>query len=136
MPSNNIRLSDIGAGRSKVAAKGIPDELDKMERSYLERERAKTKTIIEGNNDKRAMRVLKMRYARAVYIYLVWYSIICAAIVTVDGFRFFHFFLPEKVLLTLIGSTGVSAIGLVGFVVNGLFKPIKPPAEQSQEARE
>ncbi len=99
-----------------------PDQLDQLESSRAYND-ARTRSITEENLDRKANRRLRFQYARQVYLYLVWYSIIAALILVLEAFGpHIGFHLPELVLVTLVGSTGASAIGLVGFVVNGLFK--------------
>jgi hypothetical protein len=46
-------------------------------------------------------------------------------IILLDGFKLLGFSLDHRVLATLVGSTAIAAIGLVGFIARGLFRP--PP---------
>jgi hypothetical protein len=86
--------------------------------------KAGIRSIVEDNTDKKANRRLRFRYAQAVYSYLIWYSVSCLFLVLMQGLCP-YFELPDAVLVTIVGSAGVSAIGLVGFGVNGLFKSAK-----------
>ncbi len=61
-------------------------------------------------------------YADRVYGFLIGYCAIVTLILLAQGFRWWGFSLPESVLAVLAGSTAAAAIGLVGFVVSGLFK--------------
>lgn len=61
-------------------------------------------------------------YAHRIYWFLVGYCGTILGLLLLQGFRFWNFDLPESVLLVISGSTAVSAIGLVGFVVSGLFR--------------
>jgi hypothetical protein len=69
---------------------------------------------------------LRQQYANKVYCYLVCYSLAALILILLSAYKeFTRFNIPDHVLLLIVGSTAVSAIGLVGFVVNGLFKNIK-----------
>jgi hypothetical protein len=121
-PPQRNYLADILGSLSVAEEKKAPDRQDELETKAL-REREEIHGLRETRTDRRANRVLRFRYARAVYRYLVWYSIGSAALVLLDGFDFTHFHLPEIALAAIVGGTAVSAIGLVGFVVQGLFRP-------------
>lgn len=60
-------------------------------------------------------------YANKVFWFLVWYCIAIFLVLMLDGFSLGGFDVSEVVLGVIAGSTAVSAIGLVGFVVSGLF---------------
>jgi hypothetical protein len=60
-------------------------------------------------------------YADKVFWFLVWYCVFVGVIVLFSGFSPFGFKISDAVMCVIAGSTAVSAIGLVGFVVNGLF---------------
>ena len=62
-------------------------------------------------------------YANRVFNFLVGYCLFVGAVVLLDGFKYRGFDLSDGVLSVIAGSTAASAIGLVGFVVSGLFKP-------------
>lgn len=117
-----VPLESITAGLSAVKSKDSPDTRDIEENNALARRksRAEAASIEETNRDRRGNRVLRFRYAKAVYQYLCWYSGGCALLLILAGSSVLK--LPDIVLTTIVGSTAVAAIGLVGFVVNGLFK--------------
>ncbi|GAB2206034.1 hypothetical protein ROS1_28500 [Roseibium sp. ROS1] len=77
------------------------------------------------NEDKGSNIRLRKKYASRVYWYLVVYSLIVALMVIASGFSWKGFSLPETVLGLLVGSTAVSAIGLVHAVVTGLFRQVR-----------
>ncbi|WP_171232994.1 hypothetical protein [Ruegeria sp. HKCCA4812] len=110
------------------------------------RQKAETQTIVETNRDLKANRRLRWRYATWVFRYLVYYSIVVAGLIFLNAIGEFHFpywfteknasdgsssiellwtsisfSIPESTLTTLVGSTAVSAIGLVLAVTHGLF---------------
>jgi hypothetical protein len=60
-------------------------------------------------------------YANKVFYFLIGYCVFVGAILLLDGFPCFRFHISDVVLGVIAGSTAVSAIGLVGFVVSGLF---------------
>lgn len=108
-----------------VQNKEKPDEKDRREALAAEKKQnAETQSIVESNLDRRVNRKLRWKYARWVFCYLVCYSIFVGSILTLAGFGICGFVLSEAVLSTLVGSTAVSAIGLVLAVTTGLFKPI------------
>lgn len=61
-------------------------------------------------------------YAGKVFRFLIGYCVVVTAFLVAQGFSIWGFSLPESVLAVLAGSTAAAAIGLVGFVVSGLFK--------------
>lgn len=85
------------------------------------RERAKTDSIIQANQDIEANRELRFRYASWVYRFLIGYSACVFLLLVASGWSLCGFELPDNVLIVLVGSTAVSAIGLVLAVVKGLF---------------
>ncbi len=117
-------FASISAGVPVVESKDSPNEIDKREERDLQKRKSKAdiRALEESNFDRRANRVLRFRYAKNVYKYLCCYSIGCALLLILAGFKLGGFSLPDVVLTALTGSTAASAIGLVGFVVSGLFK--------------
>jgi len=110
---------------SLPAVAGKPqDDNDRAEEKALQIGHAKLAMdgLREDNRNKKANRRLRWRYAKWVFRYLVWYSIFAAGVVLLHGFGLLGFELPEIALGALVGSTAVSAIGLVASVVSGLFK--------------
>jgi hypothetical protein len=68
-------------------------------------------------------------YANKVFGFLVGYCVFVAAVLIMDGFPCFGFHISDVVLGIIAGSTAVAAIGLVGFVVSGLFGAAKSPKD-------
>ena len=64
-------------------------------------------------------------YAGKVFNFLVGYCVFVGAIILLAGFRLGGFTISDTVLGIIAGSTAASAIGLVGFVVSGLFGSIR-----------
>jgi hypothetical protein len=77
---------------------------------------------LTGSQTYEEVRVQMMKpYANKVYWFLVWYCVFVAIVILLCGFRLGGFQISDTVLGIIAGSTAVSAIGLVGFVVSGLF---------------
>lgn len=64
-------------------------------------------------------------YAGKVFNFLIWYCLFVAGVILLSGFKLFGFSISDTVLGIIAGSTAASAIGLVGFVVSGLFGAAK-----------
>lgn len=92
-----------------------PEALDKETCDY-KAARASIK-----NDDMRLAAKMRRKSAQAVYWYLVGYSVYSASVILLQGFSWHEFSLPMMALNILIGSTAVSAIGLVAIVLRGLF---------------
>lgn len=119
-----VSLASIASGVPAVKAKKSPDENDDKELEDLSNRKtlAEIGSIEQANRDKRAIMRLRFKYAKAVYRYLAWYTVGAGALVVFTGIPSSGFKISDIVLTTIVGSTAVAAIGLVGFVVNGLFK--------------
>lgn len=72
--------------------------------------------------DSELARQLREKYSERVFWYLVAYSSAAIVILVFQGFGIWSFKLDTAVMALLVGSTAVSAIGLVAVVVRGLFK--------------
>lgn len=97
-----------------VQAKQHKDPNDKKEEKTLEDD--------EAVLNSRSTRGLREATANRVYWYLVGYSGWSGFLLLLHGSKYNGFSLDTPVLSLLVGSTAVSAIGLVGIVVKGLFK--------------
>ena len=71
--------------------------------------------------DKELDRKLREQYSSRVIWYLWFYSGFVAIVIVVNGFCDSCWSVDFRVLMVLAGSTSVAAIGLVGFVIQGLF---------------
>lgn len=72
------------------------------------------------NDNERGLIDLRKTYGRNMIRFLWAYFVIAIAIVVADGCRWLS--LPDTVLVSLIGGTAVSVLGVVGTIVAGLFK--------------
>jgi hypothetical protein len=118
-----VQLSDIELGVGSVDEKTALDDKDRLEVTSIDNRKrlAEIGSLEQLIEDKKANRELRAAYANRVYCYLCAYSATCAALVLGCGLGLLT--ISDVVLTTLVGSTAVAAIGLVGFVVSGLFKP-------------
>lgn len=78
-----------------------------------------------------ADREMRKTYAARILRYLEIYSGGVLTLLVLDGARPGGFDIPEAVATTLVGSTAVAAIGLVGFIARGLFRHPPNPPQQS-----
>lgn len=114
LPEDQVDLDRTPSSRDEATETfETPDE---------RRKNAETQGIRELNSDLRYNRLLRSKYAKWVFCYLVSYSAFVAAILIAVGFEIRGFKLPASVVEFLVGSTAASAIGLVFAVTNGLFK--------------
>jgi hypothetical protein len=60
-------------------------------------------------------------YAAKSFWFMCIYCAFAALVLTFNAFKWWNFQLAEGVLQTLVGSTAVSVIGLVGMVLTGVF---------------
>lgn len=61
-------------------------------------------------------------FSNKIFRFVVGYCCFVAAALVASGFAALNFRLPESVLTTLVGSTAVAVLALIGSVVAGLFK--------------
>ena len=66
-------------------------------------------------------RNLRRSYANRVFGFLITYCAFVGFCILAQGFKFGGFGLDRYVLAALVGSTSISAIGVVSSVVRGLF---------------
>lgn len=119
-----LTLDAIGVGASLAAKKESPDTQDRLERDDIEIEALKLRNRLSKAHLKSAKADRKMRrqYAGRILRYLEYYSGVVALLILLAGFKPFSFSIESAVLSTLVGSTAVAAIGLVGFIARGLFR--------------
>lgn len=94
------------------------------EKSSYEAERRKVENDLLAEQLRNAQqdRVLREKYATWAFGYLLGYSGFCAILVVAQGRPDMAFKLSDGVIITLVGSTAIAAIGLVGWIARGLFK--------------
>ena len=124
-----LTLEDIDVGVAAVEVVAAPDRNDQMERLAAQRAALDLKLARSRIKNVKADRRMRKTYAGRILLYLEVYSGVVGAMVIAAGFGVFGFALPVEILATLVGSTAVAAIGLVGFIARGLFRT---PAEPSR----
>lgn len=119
MEEHKVSIDDLSLGIDRISEKDEPDQYDILEKSNLEDQR-----ILEEIKNLKSDRELREKYADKIIRFLEIYSSVVAVFICLHGFGL-GFTLPNEVLITLVGSTAVAAIGLVGFVAKGLFNNTK-----------
>lgn len=122
--AHKLSIEAIDKGLPKVKGKSQPDPKDIEERRSAQLENDLTSAKID---DRKADREMRQTYARRILCYLEIYSVTVGIFIIAAGFNILGFSLPVEILATLVGSTAVAAIGLVGFIARGLFRP--PPED-------
>ena len=122
MPPPEITLDSIDAGLPLVEEVGSKNREDKLEEHLIEEARLKNELHRAHIDSMNADREMRKDYASRILKYLEIYSAVVGLIVVWSGFGWFNFSLPSEILATLVGSTAVAAIGLVGFIARGLFR--------------
>lgn len=113
-----IELIDKGVARVKGKREPDPKDLEEIRSSQLQNELTQSKI-----DDRKADREMRKTYAGRILRYLEIYSIVVALLVIASGFaNTTQFILPVEILASLVGSTALAAIGLVGFIARGLFR--------------
>jgi hypothetical protein len=83
-------------------------------------------TELRGSTEAARAALIKP-YAWAVLWFLVGYGVTVGALLLLQGFHLGGFHIHDGVMGVVVGSTAVSAIGLVHTVVKGLFPSSSTP---------
>jgi hypothetical protein len=94
-----------------------------LERASAERAQLDNDLARSRIKNVKADRKMRRTYAGRILLYLEVYSTVVGLMVVTSGFKLFGFSLPVEILASLVGSTALAAIGLVGFIARGLFQP-------------
>jgi uncharacterized membrane protein len=107
--------SDKGAD---VADEFTKEELRHLRRSHDEEIAASEleRRIRETELDERK------KFARSSFRLTISWLIIVLLVLMIAGFKPYQFYLPEKVLITLVGSTTINVIALAAIVLRYLFR--------------
>jgi hypothetical protein len=119
-------LAAIDAGAALVRAKARPDLNDLLETEEVEAVRLRNRLARSQIKNVKADRRMRKTYAGRILLYLELYSVTVGLMVLASGFGWGGFALRVEILATLVGSTAVAAIGLVGFIARGLFRAPPP----------
>ena len=101
----------------------VDDEIKRIELANFEKSR--NEHLKEIINDIVHYRELRKEYAGKVFVFMCVWSGLMFLILIIKGFFKNNFDLDNTVLITLAGGTTVSVIGLVGFIIQGLFNSKK-----------
>ena len=123
--TTNLTVNDIGKGLASVEGVASPDAIDLLERAAVERTQLENKLARSRIKNVKADRKMRKTYAGRILRYLEAYSVAVGLLIVASGFKLWGFNLPVEILASLVGSTALAAIGLVGFIARGLFRP--PP---------
>lgn len=105
----------ISAKESRTVEFGLNAE------EAIDIENHKDKLIAERIKDIIHYRELRKQYANRVFIFMCIWSGVTFLVLMLKGLMGRQFELNDTVLVTLTGGTTISVIGLVGFIVQGLF---------------
>ena len=113
-------ISDLNKAISISAkeSKSVEDNLSAEE--TIDIEFHKDELLSERINDIIHYRELRKEYAYKVFMFMCIWCVLTFSILIIKG-SLHKFDLSETVLVTLTGGTTVSVIGLVGFIIQGLF---------------
>ena len=124
-----LSLESIDAGLASVEGKHAPDARDLLEAEEIKTAQLQNRLARSRIKNVKADRKMRKQYAARVLRYLEVYSVAVGLMVVASGFHVFGFNLPVEILASLVGSTALAAIGLVGFIARGLFQA--PPPQNS-----
>jgi hypothetical protein len=65
---------------------------------------------------------MRKAYAARILRYLEAYSVAVCILVLLQGFNIRGFSFAAEVMVALVSTTAIAAIGLVGFIARGLFR--------------
>ena len=116
-PPNDLTLDVIRVEQAKLPQ--TPDAKDAKEEASLQEQQVLY--LKEQINELTDLRGLRKTYAGRVYWFLVIWCLLLLIILVFQGFSISGFILSEATMVTLVGGTTASVIGLVGFIVRGLF---------------
>lgn len=126
-------LKDILEKLARLASqKHEPDAKDDQEEAAVREAAARAQAAEEAVAGARSRREMREDYAKKIFYYLIGYSIGAFTLLMLNGFQVRGFHISDVPLTAIVGSTAVSAIGLVGFVVNGLFGGAKKRQESKK----
>lgn len=123
--SPKLSLEAIDAGVASVEGKSAPDARDLLEAEEIKTAQLQNRLARSRIKNVKADRKMRKTYAGRILRYLEVYSVAVGAMVVAAGFKLGKFDLPVEILASLVGSTALAAIGLVGFIARGLFR--SPP---------
>lgn len=109
-PNTNweMRYHEVSREFTKISSK----EIEQREEIHRLKQKINTHNILDD--------LIKPSASNA-FKFMVAYCGFVGAVLILSGFRLWGFSLGDHVLETLVGSTAVTVIGLVGMVLTGVF---------------
>lgn len=118
-----LSLDSIDTGIASVEGKLLPDARDLLEAEGVKSIQLQNRLARSKIKNVKADRTMRKTYAGRILRYLEIYSGCVLTLIVLAGFQIGGFALPPEIIATLVGSTALAAIGLVGFIARGLFRP-------------
>lgn len=114
----NKDFSAISRGRELAQKEKEADEKDIEEEVEIEADYKYAKRANEH-----LFLGLREKYGNNIIRFLWSYSFFALFLIIFDGFSIWGFSIPDNAIVALISGAAVSALGVVGTVAAGLFKP-------------
>jgi hypothetical protein len=119
MPPNDLKKLNAALDREKEKARRSPSKPDpKTKEEDQDLQNQKTKSVVRSRNQNIKER---KKYARLFFLLACCWVAMISLVVVLDGWKLFGFWLPEKIVLALIGSTTVDILGILYVVAHYLF---------------
>lgn len=115
--SNNDIIAKVASSEIELQPKEIISEQCEVS----EYQKASTQLLREQVTDVSHYRELRNTYAFRVFIFMCCWSSAVFLILMLKGFFPHCFLISDMVMTTLVGGTTISVVGLVGFMMQGLF---------------
>lgn len=124
-----VRFGAVGFDEGELLTE--PDPVYESGRAEYARE--EVNYLKERITNLQHYRELRKLYGGLVYGFMAVWSALVFAVIVAQGFGIGEFHLEVTTITTLIGGTTVSVIGLVGFILRGLFPSTGKEKETSEQ---
>ena len=130
LPPEEEQAATVDEGLNGLAEKETAWIEQSLSPHVIEAAALKNKWVKAYIDNLDADRLMRKTYAGRILFYLELYSAGVLVLLLLAGFKPANFSLEEGVMTALVGSTALAAIGLVGFIARGLFRPPpEPPSD-------
>lgn len=127
LPPEEAQAAEVDEGAGGLAEKETAWIEGSLSAHAIEAAALKNKRAEAYIKNLDADREMRKTYAGRILKYLEFYSTGVLLLLLLAGFKPGNFSLEEGVMAALVGSTALAAIGLVGFIARGLFRPPPEP---------
>lgn len=127
LPPEEAQAATVAEGRDGLAERETAWVDESLSAHVVEAAALKNKWAKAYIDNLDADREMRKTYAGRILLYLEFYSAGVLLLLLLAGFKLGDFGLEEGVMTALVGSTALAAIGLVGFIARGLFRPPPEP---------